>query len=200
MAKFWGNLDKHPDTVEKHKITEEEIQFLKSIQKEMNTQDHLGQADPRYWVIRNYKKVYGENISSADGISICEKYGWTTLLEVDYQCLKMDDIIEKILNTFKDEGYELSENTIENIKSAYDFRSLNEALQDIEEYELYVTEYLEMPSDEGVFFTHEAAIQHLKNNSHHYSVNAHTYAKTAWRSSEEKLWSILQSVDFDKLN
>lgn len=47
MAKFWNTV-KHEDTIEKHKITKEEIEFLNNIQKELNTQDHLCQADPRY--------------------------------------------------------------------------------------------------------------------------------------------------------
>ena len=51
-----------------------------------------------------------------------------------------------------------------------------------------------------MFLTHEAAIEHLKRNDYHYSDKAHTYAQTAWRSQEEKLWNILQTVDFDKLN
>ena len=59
MAKYWKHLEYHEDTVEKHKITEDEIRFLKELQKEMNTQDSCGQADPRYWVIRDFDKVYG---------------------------------------------------------------------------------------------------------------------------------------------
>jgi len=63
MAKYWEHLKKHPDDIKKHKITETEIQFLKKLQEEMNTQDHVGQADPRYWVIRDYNKVYGNNLT-----------------------------------------------------------------------------------------------------------------------------------------
>ena len=37
----------HEDTVEKHEITKEEILFLKELQKEMNTQDTVCQADPQ---------------------------------------------------------------------------------------------------------------------------------------------------------
>lgn len=48
MAKYWEHLKYHPDEVEKHKITQEEIKFLKDLQHEMNTQDNVGQADPRY--------------------------------------------------------------------------------------------------------------------------------------------------------
>lgn len=200
MAKYWDHLKRHSDNVAKHKITDEEIQFLKKLQEEMNTQDHVGQADPRYWVIRNYEKVYGESLCDTDGIAIYDDYNGILVLEADYPCLGTDSVIEKILNEFKEQEYELEEETIENLKLSYDMSSLIEALNDIEEYDFRICEYKEVPKDEGMFLTHEAAMQHLKKNEHHYSDNAHTYAKTAWRSNEELLWKILQTVDFDKLN
>lgn len=200
MAKYWDNLEKHSDSIEKHKITKEEIQFLKNIQKEMNTQNTVSQADPRYWVIRNYEKVYGESLCSADGIAIYDDGGASLVLEIDYPCFGIDSVIEKILNEFIGQEYELEDDTIENLKLSYDISSLKDALNEIKEYNFLICEYQEIPKDEGMFLTHEAAVQHLKKNEHHYSDNAHTYAKTAWRSSEEMLWKILQTVDFDKMN
>ena len=49
MAKYHKDLEYHEDLTEKHVLTEEEIRFLLELQKEMNTQDHVGQADPRFW-------------------------------------------------------------------------------------------------------------------------------------------------------
>lgn len=200
MAKFWNNLKKHPDNIEKHRITEEEIQFLKNLQHEMNTQDHLSQADPRYWVIRDYDEVYGDNLNNADGIIIYDSNCSETVLKVEYQLFDLDSTIEEIIKILDEKGYELDADTIENIKLAYDNDSLIESLEEIEDYEIYVYEYQEVAVDKGMFLTHEAAIEHLERNDHHYSDKAHTYAQTAWRSKEEKLWNILQTVDFDKLN
>lgn len=200
MAKYWDHLKKHPDNVEKHKITDAEIQFLKKLQEEMNTQDHVGQADPRYWVIRDYDKVYGDNLNNPDGIVIYDSEGCNALMEVEYQFFKLDETIEEILRRFKEDEYELSEETIENIKLAYDFSTLVEYLKEIEEYDFTIMEYQEIPVDKGMFFTHDAAERHLKSNEHHYCDHAHTYAHTAWRSKEEPLWSILQTVDFNQLN
>lgn len=112
----------------------------------------------------------------------------------------LDSVINKILKVFKDEGYEISEEEIELIKNSYDINSLRNSLEEIETYEFTISEYEEVPKDEGVFLTHEAAITHLKNNEYHYEENAHTYAKTAWRSTEEMLWKILQTIDFEQLN
>ena len=95
---------------------------------------------------------------------------------------------------------ELSEEEIGLIKSSYDMSSLRDSLEEIDTYDFTISEYEDIPKDEGVFLTHEAAIKHLKNNEHHYSDSAHTYCKTAWRSTEEMLWKILQTVDFEQLN
>jgi len=54
MARYWEHLKYHDDNIPKRPITTEEIQFLIELQREMNTQDHVSQADPRYWVIRDF--------------------------------------------------------------------------------------------------------------------------------------------------
>lgn len=56
MAQFHENLHHHNDTTEKHPITKEELDFLSDLQHELNTQDHVGQADPRFWVIMGQEK------------------------------------------------------------------------------------------------------------------------------------------------
>ena len=44
-------LKYHKDPFQRKLMTKEEVDFLLQLQKEMNTQDSLGNADPRYWVI-----------------------------------------------------------------------------------------------------------------------------------------------------
>ena len=199
MAKFWENLEKHEDNTEKHNITEEEITFLKKIQHEMNTQNTVGQADPRYWVIRDYKKVYGKELNSPDGMSIYDANTGEVVIETDYQHFGIDNVIEELLKQLEAEEYELTEEEIENIKFSYDTDSLVQSLGEIKTYAFMISEYQEIPVDKGMFLTHEAAISHLRKNDYHYAEDAHTYAHTAWRSREEKLWEILRKVDFDKL-
>ena len=48
MAKFWNNLKYHKDRVKKEKLTKEDITFLKDLQKELNTEDTVGTASPRF--------------------------------------------------------------------------------------------------------------------------------------------------------
>ena len=51
-----------------------------------------------------------------------------------------------------------------------------------------------------MFLTNKSCKEHIRLNNYHYSSDAHSYAMTAWRSPEvEKLFKILQEVDWDKI-
>lgn len=68
MAVYHKNLKYHEDKTEKHKITDSELSFLRDLQKELNTQDILGQANPRFWVIKGTEKLY--HVDEADGYEL----------------------------------------------------------------------------------------------------------------------------------
>lgn len=198
MAKYWENLEYHEDTVEKHKITEEELRFLKELQKEMNTQDNLGQADPRYWVIRDFSKVYGEKLNNPDGFTVFDSDGGNEVCEIEYRIFRTSEMADEILKELKAQEYELSNEDKEKIEDAYDFDSLIEALKELE---FSVMQYEIVPKYSGMFLTQKAAEEHLRKNYYHYTDNATTYAMTAWRSQEaDMLYKILHSVDFEQLN
>lgn len=198
MAKFWEHLEKHPDMVEKHRITEQEIIFLKRLQTEMNTQDTVGQADPRYWVIRDYERLYGDGADDADGVLVYEGGDGSAIAEIGHS-MPVGEASDRLLDGLREAGYEIDEEAAAYIKEAHDMGSLVERVQGAVGYDLRISGYREIPVDKGMFLTQEAAARHLKSNEYHYAANAHTYAKTAWRSPEEGLWKILQSVDMDQL-
>ena len=52
MAKYHNNLKYHEDKVDKHNITNKELEFLQELQNELNTQDGLCQTNPKFWVIK----------------------------------------------------------------------------------------------------------------------------------------------------
>jgi hypothetical protein len=198
MAKYWENLEYHEDTVEKHKITEDEIRFLKELQKEMNTQDNLGQADPRYWVIRDFDKVYGERLNNPDGFTVYDSDYGNEVCEIEYRTFATSEMVDEILKELKAQEYELSDDDKQVIEDSYDFDSLIEPL---EELGFSVVQYEIVPKYFGMFLTQKAAEEHLRKNYYHYTDNAATYAMTAWRSQEaDMLYKILHSVDFDQLN
>lgn len=189
----------HEDMTEKHKITPDEIEFLKSLQKEMNTQDDLSQANPRYWVIRDLKRIYGQNMNNPDGYAFYPVDDCGEAFELQSATLEENDIasitdyfIDNYDNDFKKEDF----------ANITDLDSLKELLEE-KGYEdsFAVLEYEIYPVYSGFFLTHKMAETHLRNNAHHYDKEATTYAMTTWRNPEaDKLYQILQSVDFDLLN
>lgn len=197
MAKLF-ELKYHEDNVEKHSITQEEIEFLKDLQKEMNTQDHVGQADPRYWTIKDYEKIYGDDLYNVDGIELYDTDSRETVCTMEYGFLDIHTEYKAIKEYLLEKHSEdFEEDDFEYIFEKSDLVSLIEEKGYDDRYR--IIEYQKESTYNGVFLTHKAAAEHLKSNYYHYSRNAHTYALTAWRSNEEKLWKILQTVDWDKV-
>ena len=54
----------HVDPYKKHRITDEELDFLQELQKEMNTQNTWAQADTRIWVIQEPIRKYLDNVET----------------------------------------------------------------------------------------------------------------------------------------
>lgn len=63
MAYFHKGLKYHEDTKVKRAISKEDIDFLKALQKERNTQDNCGTADVRTWVIKTRDDKQGNEDS-----------------------------------------------------------------------------------------------------------------------------------------
>lgn len=83
MAKYHENLKYHKDTVKKRALREDDVQFLLKLQKEMNTQDTLYQADPRFWVIQGRKKEYGIEDGYEDGTDLVDSDGYTVATDLN---------------------------------------------------------------------------------------------------------------------
>lgn len=195
MAHFWEEKY-HDDTTERHDITKDEIQFLIELQKELNTQDCYGQAEPKYWVIKDYDKVYGSDLNNPDGIAIFDSDSGSTIYEGSIPMFGISETITEIMEALEKDEYELSDEDKKNIESSYDSDSL---ISELEELGFSVCEYQIVPKESNFFFTQKAAQEHLRMNDYHYTNEAHSYAHTVWRSKEEKLWDILRKVDWSKL-
>lgn len=208
MAYYHNNLKYHEDKTEKHRITQEEAGFLCELQKEMNTQDTLSQAEPRFWVIKG-----SEERVVADG------YG-------DSCVLFDEDAAETVARTMQQAYEYIKEKSIEELKEIemvepdgfikvkYDERCFGEdeeeltCMEDVRDFlngfnDKYITinyEKADKIYPDTMFLTQKEAENHLRANDYHYSKDAHTYAMTAWRSPDvEKLWKILREVDWENV-
>lgn len=210
MAKYWENLKYHEDAVVKEKLSNDDIKFLKELQKELNTEDNVGTANPRYWVIRQPERIYHLDEDEADYyvfIDECDKYELT--LEdlkdkLEFLCddnLKSVEVKDGVL-TFEyfDEWLE----EVEEYKVDYDnyYTDGKYKILELLESDVSVAYYKEVDAtvDNCMFLTQIDAENHLRANDYHYHEKARTYCMCGWRSPRfERLINILSKTDFDSM-
>ena len=210
MAKYWEHLKYHEDTVVKEKLSNDDIKFLKELQKELNTEDTVGTASPRYWVIKQPKRIYHLNEDEAnyyEFIDECEKDELT--LEdlkdkLEFLCddnLKSVEVKDGVL-TFEyfDEWLE----KVEKYKVDYDnyYTDGRDKILELLESDVSVVYYKEVDAtvDNCMFLTQIDAENHLRANDYHYHEKARTYCMHGWRNPRfERLINILSKTDFDSM-
>lgn len=212
MAKYWENLKYHEDTVVKEKLSNDDIKFLKELQKELNTEDNVGTATPRYWVIRQPERIYHVDRDAADYyMFVDDDYQELTLEELKNYLedvyddnLKSVDIKDGVLtfeylNEFSEkiERYTIDFNNLP-LESSYSVDKVLELL----ELEVDVVYYKEVDAtvDNCMFLTQIDAENHLRANDYHYHEKARTYCMCGWRSPRfERLIKILSKTDFESM-
>ena len=206
MAIFHKTLQYHEDTTEKRDISQEDIEFLKKLQLEMNTQDTTGTADPRFWVIKGSERV----INNEDPDELCLQVDGSTVTSTTEETVKyLNDNILPDCNI--DRGCKIETGYTWDFKLTYT-EDGEEEYDDLSTQE--VNEFLANNGHDDtmiigisirpfmypntMFLTEKEAREHLKRNYYHYSEDAHTYCMVAWRSPEvEKLWKILRETKWD---
>ena len=210
MAKYWEHLKYHEDTVVKEKLSNDDIKFLKELQKEINTEYTGGTANPRYWVIRQPERIYHVDEDDADCFEyIDERDRHELTLEdlkdkLEYLCddnLKSVEVKNGVL-TF--EYFESWLEEVEEYKVDYDIynRDGRDRILELLEFDVTVVYYKEVDVtvDNCMFLTQIDAENHLRANDYHYHEKARTYCMCGWRSPRfERLINILSKTDFDSM-
>jgi len=176
-----------------------DIQFLKELQQELKTQETDHQASPRYWVIKDYRTVPGN-----------EDY------DSGYEERLYNDGDHVIFSSFNDLKEFLEEYFEEKIESDEEFQQLindeRERFDDLWEYVkdnlngdgFFYTCFVKEESfivPDTMFLTKEEAKRHLELNNYHYTSKAHTYAMTARRAPKvEQLLNILETFDWEAIS
>lgn len=179
-------------------LSNDDIKFLKDLQHELLTQDTVGQASPRFWVVLQEVKEYWVE-DNTDGIFIYSSDDGDTVFEGDLSNIdewfkERDDI--KVLN--KGFGYievehENNEYYIFNDEDLKDF--LDDYYEDNYNVGFYRLKDEIVPNT--MFLTLRECKEHIKSNHYHYN-NPRPYAMTAWRSPQvARLMSILESMKFE---
>lgn len=210
MAKYWEHLNYHEDTVVKEKLSNDDIKFLKELQKEINTEYTGGTANPRYWVIRQPERIYHVDEDDADCFEyIDERDRHELTLEdlkdkLEFLCddnLKSVEIKDGVL-TF--EYFEAWLEDIEEYKVDYDNfnRDGRDKILELLEFDVSVVYYKEVDVtvDNCMFLTQIDAENHLRANDYHYHEEARTYCMHGWRNPRfERLIKILSKTDFESM-
>ena len=210
MAKYWEHLKYHEDTVVKERISNDDIKFLRELQKEINTEDNGGTANPRYWVIRQPERIYHVDEDEADYFEFID--------ERDRYKLTLEDL--------KDRLEDLCDDNLKSVEvkdGVLTFEYFEEWLEDVEEYKVDYNNYnrdgrdkilellefdvtviyyseIDVTVDNCMFLTQIDAENHLRANDYHYHEEARTYCMCGWRNPRfERLINILSKTDFDSM-
>ena len=179
------------------------------LQKEMNTQDTTETAEPRFWVIKGSERVQDDEnadelVLQADGSTVTStteetvKYLNDNILSdcnINRENCKIGKgcILDFIL-MYTEDGEEEYEDLIA--------EEVNEFLANngYDDVRIVGISFRPVVYPNTMFLTEKEAREHLEQNHHHYSKDAHTYCMRAWRSPEVWwLWKILREVKWDEL-
>ncbi|EQC1535593.1 hypothetical protein [Clostridium botulinum] len=182
-------------------MKKEDKDFLKQLQHEMLTQDTVGQANPRFWVVIQDVKIYGiEDSFDITGQTIIydnEEIGDTLEAACDFLLDYIyDNCLEytiKFLNgSILIDGFE----PMNTIGDAFDFMNDELHLENISLVN-YRIERQVVPNT--MFLTLKECKEHIKSNNYHYK-NPRPYAMTAWRSPQvARLYEILMYIDWENV-
>ncbi|MGN4637214.1 hypothetical protein [Bacillus cereus group sp. MYBK34-1] len=179
-----------------------DIQFLKELQaivKHEGEHDYDSQAAPRFWVIKDYRIVPGnENYDSGheerffndgDYIVFSDFDDLKNFLEENFEDeIKKDEYLQNIMNDESENFDELWEYVEDNLNDSGYFSTA-----------FVKKEGFIVP--DTMFLTKEEAKRHLELNNYHYTSKAHIYAMTAWRAPKvERLLKILKTFDWELIS
>ena len=210
MAKYWEHLKYHEDTVVKEKLSNDDIKFLKDLQKEINTEDNGGTANPRYWVIRQPERIYHVDEDEADYVEFFDEHNRYELTLEDLK-EKLEDLGDDNLKSVKVKDgvltFEYFEGWLEEVEEYMvdynnSYRYGITKILELLEFDVSVVycKEIDVTVDNCMFLTQIDAENHLRANDHHYHEEARTYCMCGWRNPRfEKLIKILSKTDFDSM-
>lgn len=186
-------------------LNKEDIKFLRNLQHEMNTQDTVGQSDPRFWVVmQTVRECWIDNDNDVDGVFIYDADSCETVFEDEWNKLPkwIRDNVEGIVKAEHTYGGIEIEDEYEDYYYIQSIIDLREFLKEKGFDEYYTSCYVDRDEivKDTMFLTKRECEEHIKRNHYHYN-KPHPYAMTAWRSPQvEKLYEILHNVDWTIFN
>lgn len=168
-------------------MKKEDVEFLIDLQQELITQDKVSQADPRFWVIMDYRwELAPEGCEETYRVHDNEGNDWSLDSFLNYlrDMESYDELLEELKvtdDTDPDTDCDLIYDIVDNLDCFTMYGATHES---------YIV-------PDTLFLTNREAKEHLVRNNYHYTDKAHSYATTGYRSPQfERLINILQTADF----
>lgn len=185
---------------------EEAKQFLDELQIDLlkDRQEEECTASPLYYgIMDNNPTVTAEGYDDFITFHNPESCESVDTLEEVIQIIKDEDNLDKFIeNTAAISCYEPEElyDNKNNKILINDMYVWEEALEDFGWHIIYMKDSYHI-KENFIALTRKAAKEHLTNNSHHYTKDAHTYAMCSWRSPQfENLIALLHQIDWKDSN
>lgn len=167
------------------KLSKDDVEFLKHLQQELNTQDNDGQADPIFWGVMERRTV-----------CVPEGCG-EVMVSIDGDIMTLEDAVEHIQSEYiDDENGELWQQVAtDDYDEVVDFCCSELSL---DARVVYTQEQDILSTNTGAFLTKKACQDYIRTFGYNHC-NPRTYAMTAYRNFElGSLLKILKNMKFEE--
>lgn len=177
-------------------ISQEDYEFLKDLQNELNTQENDGNADPVFWGVEETV----EECRGGDG-----EYGGDPYITYDDGKWSLEEAIEEVEDELKNNP-EYSDEWLHKEWEEVDkscAEDVYEFMTDMLHWEgiygvVYVENVKRVTPFTGAFITKRACKEYIKKYGYNHN-DPHTYAMTAYRNFElGRLINILKNLKFEE--
>lgn len=174
-------------------ISQEDYEFLKELQHELNTQTTDGNAQPVFWGVRETF----EDVTDGD-------YGGEPYIAYDDGRWSIKEAIEQIEEAMTSEFYDIDDDAKEAWKEVdkESAEDICDFMRDILGWDnvydvVYFRKYKKVSENTGAFLTKRACQTYINKYGYNHW-DPHTYAMTAFRNPElERLLNILKNLNFE---
>lgn len=177
-------------------ISQEDYEFLKHLQHELNIQENDGNAEPVYWGVSEiYEEFRGE---SGD-------YGGEPYIKYDDGKLSLKEAVEEVEDTLNtDDDYDNVKEKWKEVDKSNPYEVRDFMIKHIGSGRwgsidvIYIENVRRVSENTGAFLTKKACEEYIKKYGYNHD-NPKTYAMTAYRNFElERLLNILKNFKFEE--
>ena len=167
-------------------ITDEDYEFLKDLQHELNTQTNDGNADPVYWGVMEHRMEPAPEGCGDAIIYMGDGATMTTEEAAEYINENINNYDEELQEQWKDVNKNCMDDVVYFIHDEMEISECRIVWQEEKEF---------ISKETGAFITKRACKEYIEKCHYNHS-KPHTYAMTAYRNFElARLLKILKTME-----